>query len=277
MVEFSNKKLAYAAIGTGLFGTLVALTQGGGLFSLIGGISALIGSAVGIIMLKYGYLVVPWFTKRGNIITIIDEDYEIPPSQDVIVKRGANGLYYATVFLGIRIYQSAIEMSEEQIHAYNQFFERAMVSFKKIVKIAYMMHALDISQKKKEYEEKRAEAQLRLQREREKAEPDVLKIQRYEKEIAYYSAQLDRLVRGERPMRVVAYAMHTAVGLTKEEAISKAKANGRELKSVIANALNVDVDFLQADEMLKIFEWEKFMPATPEELEEMAELKVRGR
>ncbi len=277
MVQFSNKKLAYAAIGISGFGALMAITQGGGIISLIGFIITALGSISALILLKYGYIIVPMFTSKSNIILITDEGYEIPPSQDAIVRKTDSGLYYATVFLGIRIYQSSMEMTPSQISSYNQNFERAMTNFKKVVKVAYMMHSIDITEKKKEYEEKKAEAQLRLQKEREKVEPDILKIQRYEKEIAYYSAQIDRLIKGERPMRVVSYAMVTEMGVTKEEALSRARAAAGELRTLLSNSLNVDVDFLVGDEMLKIFDWEKFMPISAEELEDQAEVGSRSR
>ena len=277
MVEFSNKKLSYAAVGISFMGILISFTIGGGPIALIGIVIASLATIVGVLLIKYGYLIIPFLTSKSNIIQIIDEGYEIPPSQDVIIRKTSSGIYYASAFLGIRIYQSSIEMSPSQINSYNQNFERAMSSFKKVVKVAYMMHAIDISEKKKEYEEKKAEAQLRLQKEREKAEPDVLKMERFEKEIAYYSAQIDRLIKGERPMRVVAYAMVTEVGVTKEEAMSRAKTAANELRTVLSNSLNVDVDLLQGDEMLKIFDWEKFMPISPEELEDRTEFGGRGR
>lgn len=277
MVEFGNKKLSYAAIGISGFAALIAATQGGGIVSAIGFFITALGAVAALLILKYGYILIPMFTSKSNIILITDEGYEIPPSQDAIVRKTSSGIYYASVFLGLRIYQSTIEMSQNELSAYNQNFERAMTNFKRVVKVAYMMHSIDITEKKKEYEEKRAEAQLRLQKEREKVEPDILKIQRYEKEISYYSAQIDRLIKGERPMRVVAYAMVTEVGVTKEEALSRAKAAASELKTLLSNSLNVDVDILQADEMLKIFDWEKFMPTTPEELEDKAEIGSRSR
>ncbi|MBI2079313.1 hypothetical protein HYT84_00990 [Candidatus Micrarchaeota archaeon] len=69
-------------------------------------------------------------------------------------------------------------------------------------------------------------------------------------------------------MGVIAYAMTTAAGVSKEGAIASVKAQATELKTVLANALNVEVEWLTADEMLKCFEWEKFFPTSPTELEE---------
>jgi hypothetical protein len=79
--------------------------------------------------------------------------------------------------------------------------------------------------------------------------------------------QLNKLIKGVKPMGVIAYAMTTAVGVSKEGAMASAKAQANELRTVLANALNVEVRQLTADEMLKCFEWEMFFPATPQELE----------
>lgn len=268
--------LAYASAGMALFSTIVIISNFGGLVSLIAALMTMIGAVGAVVFYKYGYMVVPWLTTRSNVVVVTDTGYEIPPNQDVIVKKAENGIYYASAFLSLGIHESALEMSSEQLHTYNQQFERAMASFKHVVKVAYMMYAVDISEQRKELEAKKAEAQLRLQREKEKAEPDILKIERYEREVSYYSNQLERISRGVRPMRVVLYAMTTAAGVTREEAISKARAQAQELRTLLENALNADVEILTADEMLRIFEWEKFLPASPEDFERELDLERRS-
>jgi hypothetical protein len=69
-------------------------------------------------------------------------------------------------------------------------------------------------------------------------------------------------------MGVIAYAQTSAVGLSKDAAIALAKQQANELKTVLANALNVEVYQLTADQMLRCFEWDKFFPVKPQELEE---------
>ena len=115
---------------------------------------------------------------------------------------------------------------------------------------------------------KPAEAQLRLAREREKPDPDVLKMDRYEKEVAMYEAQIHRLVSGFKPMGAITYVMTTAVGLSKEAATAAAKTQSNELRATISNALNVQVVPLQGDEMLKCFEWEHIIPPSASSMEE---------
>ncbi|MEW5996653.1 MAG: hypothetical protein AB1657_03595 [Candidatus Micrarchaeota archaeon] len=262
----TEKQLAYGSAGVGLFGALMALASGGGALSILAALLAGLGSIFAILFLKYGYILVPLLTQRTNTLLITDTGYEIPPSQDVIVKKVGN-LYYSSAFLGIRVFESATEKSLEQNIAYNEDFERAISNIKYVAKVSYMLYAEDIGEERKKIETKKAEAQLRLAREREKTEPDVLRIDKYEREVAMWDEQLTKLTKGLRPMGVLAYAMTTASGVSKEAATAAVRAQARELKVTLSNALNVQVEQLAADQMLKCFEWEKAMPPTPRELE----------
>jgi hypothetical protein len=268
MPDGSSKLYIYGSIGLGLVGIFITLTvgQGSGFATIIGALLTGLGVAAIFLFWKYGYILVPLITERTNIIMMSDLGYEVPPSQDVVVKKG-EGVYYASAFLGIKVFESATEKSMEENVSYNEYFERAMSNLKYVTKIAYMLYVEDVGQKRKSIETKRAEGQLRLARERDKPEPDVLKIDKYEREVAHWDLQLNKLIRGVKPMGVVAYAMTTAAGVSKEGAIATAKAQARELTTVLSNALNVEVKWLRGDEMLKCFDWEKFYPITPQDLE----------
>lgn len=263
----SNKIYTYASIAVGFFGALFALIGGGGPLSLLGALIAFLGSVLGVLFWKYGYIMVPLVTERTKIVMMSDTGYEVPPSQDVIVKN-ADGIYYASCFMGLKIFESATEKSTDENMAYNQFFERAISNIKYVTKIAYLLYVEDVGEKRKLIETKRAEAQLRLARERDKGQPDVLKIDKYEREAAVWDSQLTKLIKGVKPMGVIAFAQTTAVGMSKDAAVAGARAQASELKTVLANALNVEVVVLSGDEMLKCFEWDKFFPMSPQELEE---------
>jgi hypothetical protein len=168
----------------------------------------------------------------------------------------------------LKIFESATEKSSDENMAYNQFFERAISNIKYITKISYLLFVEDVGEKRKTIETKRAEAQLRLARERDKAQADVLKVDKYEREVAIWDSQLTRLIKGVKPMGVISFAQTTAVGQSKDAAMASARSQANELRTVLANALNVEVVLLQGDEMLKCFEWDKFFPITPQELEE---------
>jgi hypothetical protein len=276
MVEVSNKNLALVSIGIGVMGVLVSIATGGGVFSLIGGALAGLGAIGAAIFLKMGYLVVPMITQKTKTIVVTDTGYEIPPAQDTIVKKAQNGVYYASAFLGMKIYQSALEREEGEMVAYNKQFEMAMTQFKKVVKISYAMHAVDISNDRKKLETQKAEGQLKLQKEREKSEPDVLRINQFERQIAYFEGMINQLSKGLRPMKVVLYAMVTDTGITKDEAIARVKNAADKLGTLLSNSFNCETDLLTGDEMLKAFEWEKFLPTTIEELEDQTESEKAG-
>jgi len=269
MAQINPKYFVYGSLALGGIGLLFVFTfgSGSGGATIIGSILIALGTATSLLFWKYGYILVPLITERTRIILKMDGGYEVPPGEDVIVKEG-EGVYYASAFLGIKIFESATEKSSEENIAYNEYFERAMSNLKYVTKIAYMLFVEDIGQKRKTIEAKRAEAQLRLARERDKPEPDPLKIDKFEREVAHWDLQLNKLIKGVKPMGVVAYAMTTAVGLSKEGAIATARSQASELTTVLSNALNVEVKLLKGDEMLKCFEWEKFYPISPSELED---------
>ncbi|MBD3210949.1 hypothetical protein GF318_06240 [Candidatus Micrarchaeota archaeon] len=267
MTSTSSKKYIYASLGVGIVGAIFSLAAGGSFFSLIGAFLCFVGTMGAALFWKYGYMIIPLITQRTNIIMMDRAGYEIPPSQDVIVKN-VGGVYYASVFLGIKIFESTTEKASDDAIAYNQFFERAISNIKHVTKIAYMLYVEDVAQKRRNIEAKRAEAQLRLARERDKPQADPLTIDKYEREVAIWDMQLQRLIRGVKPMGVMAYAQTTATGLSKDAAIAAARSQSNELRTLLGNALNVEVTHLTGDQMLKCFEWEKFYPTSPQELEE---------
>lgn len=263
-----NKIFMYGAAGISFLGLLIILLSGGGnIFTMIGALFCLIGGIFTVLIIRYGYMIIPIITQRTNTVVMTDNGFEIPPSQDVVIK-SSEGVYYASAFLGIKIHESASEKTLDENVAYNEYFERAISNLRYVTKISYMLYVEDIGEKRKSIEAKRAEGQLRLSREREKSEADVLKIDRYEREVDKWNSELNKIIKGVKPMGVVAYAMTSAAGVSKEGAIASVKAQAAELKTVLANALNVEVETLTADEMLRCFEWERFFPITPTDLED---------
>ncbi|MFH1394055.1 MAG: hypothetical protein ABII71_03325 [Candidatus Micrarchaeota archaeon] len=266
MTATAGKNFLYASLAIGALGLVLVLAMGQS-FAIIAGLFAGIGCAMGVVFWKYGYLVVPLITQRTRIVMMDSGGFEIPPSQDVILKN-TGGVFYASSFLGLKIFESTTEKTMDENLNYTQYFERAISNLKYVTKISYLLFVEDVGEKRKLIETKRAEAMLRLQRERDKTDADSLKMDKFEREVAQWDAQLNRLIKGVKPMGIIAYAMTTAVGVSKEAAIAAAKSQASELRTVLANALNVEVVGLQGDEMLKCFEWERFYPTTPQELEE---------
>ncbi|MCD6227789.1 hypothetical protein J7J90_04840 [Candidatus Micrarchaeota archaeon] len=260
----------YISVGIGILGFLFAVIQGG-VIAGIGGMMAGLGAVLSFLLYHYGYIIIPFLTKFSRIVVVTPErDYEIPPSQDVIIKKSGD-VYYATKFLGVEIYESPSEKSPEENITYMLSFERAISSVKYVTKFSMMVYVLDVSKKKRDIETKKYEAQLKLAKEREKSEPDVLKIDKLEHEIVMWEKELDKIAKGEKPMNVIAYVMTTAVGISKESAMAAANAQANEIRATVSNALNAKVDVLKAEDMLRCSEWEYVLPASYAEWQEQVD------
>ncbi|VVB99012.1 Uncharacterised protein [uncultured archaeon] len=268
-MAFDLKYYSYGSAALALLGLMGIFMSGGGnpVVNIIAGLMCMLGAIGAVAFFRYGYLLVPLITQRAKVVQIMEGGYEIPPANDVVLKN-VGGVYYATKYLGVRIYESASEKSNDENVIYSEYFERAISSVKYVTKFALMIYMKDITEHRNRIETKHAEAQLRLARERDKPEPDVLKMDRFEKEVAMWENQINKLTRGIKPMGLISYVMTTAVGVSKEAATAAAQSQANELKATISNALNVQVDVLTGEEMLRCFQWETMIPPTAQELEQ---------
>lgn len=270
MPEIGTRYFAYATLGAGLLVLIIAFSTPVMPLKTVATVFAAAMVPLSFALWKWGYLLIPYFTQRTNIIEVHDGGWELTPAQDAIVKKIGDN-FYASVFLHIKMYKSTTERSAEENIVYTEAFERAIAQIKYPVKVGTVLFAKEISKYREDIETKRYEAQLKLQREREKPEADVITIDRLEKEVAMYEAQLTRIATGERPMGLIAYAMTTGVGVTKDAAVAVAKNQAAELKTLFANALNVEVTYLRGEDMRKCYEMEMMIPPTVKEAEAFVE------
>jgi len=264
-LKITDQIYAYATMVVGIFVLVLGLNTQGELKFIFLAVAAFMVMLSGAIY-KYGYILIPLLTRFARIVEVHDAGFELPPGQEAILKK-IGDMYYASMFLLVRIYESASEKTPEENMAYTEYFERAISSVKYVTKFAMMVYVKDMRKYRERIETKRAEAQLRLSRERDKPEPDVLKVDRYEREVTMYDGMLGRIAGGVKPMGVVSYVMTTATGVTKESAIAAARNQANELKATIGNAMNTPVELLTGEEMRRCYEWELFLPPTQGEFD----------
>ena len=89
---------------------------------------------------------------------------------------------------------------------------------------------------------------------------------RLEREIAMWGRQIERLSSGETPLEVLFYLSTTASGMSKEEAMSRARAQAEELGVVAGSALSCEIRLLKGEEMKRCFWWDFFGPSDREAL-----------
>ncbi|MEM4348573.1 MAG: hypothetical protein QXN37_03320 [Candidatus Anstonellaceae archaeon] len=210
---------------------------------------------------KYGYLIIPFFAKRAKIVEI-GRNFEIPPSQDVVVgKAGWN--FVATAFLAIKFYESASEKDEKGKQTLAEMFERAVSTVGFPFKLSCIVCPLDLKNEIEEARARRSLAESKLEKLQKRQSAERARLKR---EIAMWDRQIERLSSGRMPLEVLFCLSTTASGLTKEEAIARANAQAEELSVVVGGALSCEVVRLKGEEMKKCFWWDFFGPSDREEL-----------
>jgi hypothetical protein len=251
-----------AITATALIGGLIALAT-----SLIyGNVIIVLASAllftISLALWKYGYILIPLFTRAANVIEVRGE-HEVPSSRDYIIKKTASG-YFVTRFLEIRFYESSMDKSEDQKTTMFESFEKAISSLRYVVKISLLVSVLDLSKEIEDIKTRRSAAETK----KAKAGSGSDEITKLDREIAKWNRLLDRLMHGEKSIELIAFASTSAFGLTRDEAVSRASRQAKELKTILSSSMGAEVHDLVDRDMLQCFEWDYFVPSSSEEVKD---------
>ncbi|MEW6722330.1 MAG: hypothetical protein AB1324_03645 [Candidatus Micrarchaeota archaeon] len=254
---FMNRAVTAVSLLGGVLAIIISLVYGNPLLP----IAAAVFFTLTLLLWKYGYLIIPVFTKATNVVEV-HAGYEVPPTRDYIIKKNENG-YFASKFLEVRFYESSMDKSADEKRTMFDSFEKAVSSLKYIVKVTLMISTLDLSKHIDEIKTKRGAVEAKKAKESKIALDENMRMDR---ELAYWNRLLDRITQGERPVEVIAFASTTAFGLTRDEALSRVSRQSKELRTILSSSLGCDVRELSDLEMLKCFEWDFFFPTTQEEI-----------
>lgn len=248
-----NRATVLACLAGGAASIAASLLLGNGFLAVIASVFFFLA----LLLHKYGYFIIP-FVTRGLRIVEIRDDYEIPPSQDIVIKRTKGG-YLASVFVGVALNETSSGKTDAQKAMMMELFERALSSVKCVMKVSVILCNVDLADYIDSLKSRRSLAENRISKLHAPSQKGG-EAARLEREIAHYTHQIEKLSGGERPMQVVAYAMTTADGLTREEAVSRARAQAQQISAVLSNSLGSSVGTLSGDHMRRCFDWEMAIP-----------------
>ncbi len=257
-----EKTTALAMLGAALVLMLLAFVTGGTLGPLTAIIllAALILCPASIVTYKYGYWMIPYFTRGLRVIRTQDAFVDIPPSEDVLVKQ-EGGTYTATVFLGVKIFKTTTGMSADEKVGFMNLWERAVSGMKSVVKFSILVYIKDLSKYRESIEARKAKAQMLLGQESEKQSPSQAVVDKTEREIAMWDNMLSKISYGEKPTAIATFIQTSATGATKDSAIAAARQRANEIRSTVGTALNVDVVPMSGEDMKRCFDWAYTLPA----------------
>ena len=252
----ANRVVTFTALGGGVLSLLSAFVSGQAFFALI----ASFFFALSLLVWKYGYIIIPFFTSAARIVEVRG-GYHIPPTRDCITKRVSGG-YYASKFLEIKFYESMIDKNSADRSSMIEAFEKSLASLKNVLKISLMVSAVDLTKHIDKIKAKRSSAESK----RRRISPNSEELVRLDREIAMWNRLLERITHGDRSLELTAFAQTTAFGVTREEAVSKARRQAKEVRTILSSTLGADVTELLDTDMIKCFEWSYFIPADSEQL-----------
>jgi hypothetical protein len=266
-IGINEKTITVAALSIALLSFLQSITSPGGISFVKMGviIICILLMLFDAVIYQLGFIILPLVTRVLKVREIRAGGFEVPPSQDVILK-DVGGVYYAAEFLYARLYESAVAGVQEEQSSYIDMWERAVASINFPFKFCVLSYLDDMMKFREDVETNRAAAQLRLGREREKPRPDALTIDKWEREVSRQNELLSRLSSGEKPLGTLMYIMTIALGVSPEAATAAVKGQANELKATFSNALNIEVLNIAGEDMKKCFDWEVAFPPTLKDL-----------
>lgn len=258
-MEGENRLFTVLCLAGGFFCLALAL--------FLGSPSAVALSALfflsSLVAWRYGYALFPMLMEGAKVVEA-GRNFEIPPSQDAITGI-KGGKFMATCFLSARLYDSASEKGAEGGKAMGEMFERAVSSAGFPFRVCAMIVPLELSSEMEEIRARRSLAESRREKLLHSRGQDA-EIARLEREIAMWGRQLGKMGEGEKPLDVVFYFSTTASGFSKEEALSRARSQAKELSVVAGSALACEMKLLRGEEMKRCFWWDFFGPSDRDEL-----------
>ena len=259
-MEFGNNRLyTLASLAGGLGCLLVAWQMDQPLIIL----PAALLFAASMVFWKFGFMLGPILGSAG--LKAGGQDWELVSTQDVLLQRQDSG-WRSSMFLGVSLRDSASLSSSSQQGLMMELFEKAIGGLRYPLQLSILVCPLDTSAHIQKLEERRSLCEHRRARlSAPKHSDDAAKLDR---EIESYNAQIRRLSSGERPMKTVAWAATTALGLTREEAVSRVRAQAQESMAVLSGSLACSVEPLKGEELLRAVEWQKWTPVSKDDLED---------
>ncbi|VVB58783.1 Uncharacterised protein [Candidatus Anstonella stagnisolia] len=259
-----NKAVTVACMCAGALSLLYAAFSSSGIAAAISSFFFF----ASLVAWKYGYIVVPVLcqllgvkAKVGNI--------ELSPSQDAAIEQDG-GEFVASAYLRLEISQSLADKGQEEAASYSQAFERALCSIKNTCQFSLLVTNLDLHDELEEVKARRSMAETKLSSmlsskgAKEGADAALLR-----REIAMWNRLIAKLSGGSRPMRVLFYAVASARGASRQEALSRLSAQVLEISAVLSSSLKVDVHRLRGEQIVQCMSLAHRIPTTKNEMEGM--------
>lgn len=217
-----------------------------------------------LLVWKYGYLIIPPLCSIFGIRASAC-GFELSPAQDAIIEQDGPD-FIASAFLQLEIPQSLSDKPPEEAAAYCKSLESALCSLKSTCQISLALSSLDLGPEIEDIKARRSMAESRLASLfSSKGPQDSSQAALLKREISMWNRLLSKLTSGSKPMEVFFYALTSARGASRQEALNHLSSQSLEVSTALSSALNVQARRLCADQLVRCVRFCRNVPQTKEE------------
>ncbi len=204
---------------------------------------------------RFGGVLLPFLLKQIRVVEtrggwILDRDVAVVQDQD---------RFLASAYLDLDIHFSPSRHAPDASVSYGAAFEKSLCGLSFPVQFGLLVYPVDLEGYREGVLTRRMEAELSISRIKQSPKPDAVALAAQERKKAMATRLLAQLSAGQRPLDAVYYASTTAEGGSFESAAEKARFQARELKAILAHALNVSVRTLEGDGLRRCLDWRAAM------------------
>ncbi len=205
---------------------------------------------------RFGGVLLPFFLKGLRVVETrggwqLDRDV-------AVIADGER--FLASAFLDAEIHHAPSRQTPEESASYGAAFEKALCGLSFPAQFGLLIHPVDVAAYREAVLTQRLEAELAINRLKQSTKPDAVALAGQERKKAMCTRLLQQLSSGQRPLDATYYVCTTAEGRSFEQAAEKARFQARELKAVLAHALNVSIQTLEGDDVRRCLDWRVAIP-----------------
>jgi len=208
-----------------------------------------------VVVQRFGGVLLPFLLKQLRVVETrggwqLDRDVAVVQDGD---------RFLASAFLEVDVHFSPSRHASDASVSYGAAFEKALCGLSFPAQFGLLVYPVDLEAYREGVLTSRLEAELSISRIKQSTKPDAVALAAQERKKAMAARLLTQLSSGQRPLDAVYYASTTAEGGSFEQAAEKARFQARELKAVLAHALNLSVRTMDGDGLRRCLDWKVAM------------------
>lgn len=251
-MDVTPRQVTYAALAGGLLALVLALASANTALAAF----ACLLLFLAVVVQRFGGVLLPFLLKGMKVVETrggwqLDRDVAVIQDDDRFV---------ATAFIEADVHFSPTRQTADAGVSYGAAFEKALCGLCFPAQFGLLICPVDLETYREGILTQRLEAELAISRIRQSPKPDAVALAAQERKRVMHARLLQQLAAGQRPLDATYYVSTSAEGVCFEEAAGKARWQARELRAVLAHALNLSLRPLEGDDLRRCLDWRAALP-----------------